>query len=128
MNPVVHFEMPYKDKKRAIEFYKSAFNWKLQDLGEEGNNYVLATTAETDAKPGFPAGAINGGLFPIKPDWPHQHPSVVVGVENIQETMQRIQKYGGEILGEPIEIPGFGFYVSFIDTEGNRLSIIEPEM
>jgi predicted enzyme related to lactoylglutathione lyase len=128
MNPVVHFELPYKDKKRAIEFYASAFNWKLQDLGEEGNNYVLATTAETDAKPGFPAGVINGGLYPIKPDWPHQHPSVVVGVKNIQESMQRIQKSGGEVLGDPIEIPGFGFYVSFVDTEGNRLSIIEPKM
>ena len=128
MNAVVHFELPYEDKKRAMKFYESAFDWKLQDLGEEGNDYVLATTAETDAKPGFPAGAINGGLFPVKPDWPHQYPSIVIGVKDIQEAMQRIQKSGGEVLGEPIEIPGYGSYVSFIDSEGSRLSIIEPKM
>ena len=128
MNPVVHFELPYKDKKRIMSFYRSAFNWTLQDLGENGHHYVLAITAETDAKPGFPAGAINGGLFPVKPDWPARYPSVVIGVENIRETMQKISAFGGDVPGDPMEIPGFGLYVSFIDTEGNRLSIIEPAM
>ena len=128
MNPVVHFELPYKDKRRIMEFYESAFDWVLQDLGEEGQNYILATTAISDAKPGFPAGAINGGFFPLKPDWPQQNPSVVIGVKNIQKAMQRIQKSGGEVLGDPMDVPGFGLYVSFIDTEGSRLSIIEPKM
>ena len=128
MDPVVHFELPYQDKKRVMAFYASAFDWKLQDLGGEGRNYVLATTAVTDAKPGFPAGAINGGFFPHKPDWPRQYPSVVIGVASIQAAMLRIQQSGGTILGDPMDIPGFGRYVSFIDTEGNRLSIIEPTM
>ena len=29
-------------------------------------------------------------------------------------------------LGEPMAIPGVGDYVSFLDTEGNRLSILQP--
>ena len=33
---------------------------------------------------------------------------------------------GGKVLGEPMEIPGIGIYVSFIDTEGNRASILQP--
>jgi len=28
--------------------------------------------------------------------------------------------------GEPMEIPGFGMYVSFYDTEGNRVATMEP--
>jgi uncharacterized protein len=126
MNPVVHFELPYFDAKRAAKFYHSAFGWKMQELGEEMGNYILATTAETDAKPGFPAGAINGGLFPSKPDWPAQYPSIVIGVVNIEEAIMNINNNGGQVLGEPMEIPGFGIYVSFIDTEGNRNSIIQP--
>ncbi|MBK6282108.1 MAG: VOC family protein [Draconibacterium sp.] len=126
MNPVVHFELPYFDGKRASKFYETVFGWKMQDLGENMGNYMLATTAETDAKPGFPAGAINGGLYPTKPDWPAQYPSIVIGVENIDESIKKINNSGGKVLGEPMEIPGFGIYVSFIDTEGNRNSIIQP--
>ncbi len=126
MNPVVHFELPYKDGKRAAKFYQSVFGWKMQELGAESGNYILATTAETDAKPGFPAGSINGGLYPVKPDWPAQYPSVVIGVEDIEEAIMNINSSGGQVLSEPMEIPGFGIYVSFLDTEGNRNSVIQP--
>ena len=126
MNPVVHFELPYKDGKRAARFYETVFGWKMQELGVESGNYILATTAETDAKPGFPAGSINGGLYPVKPDWPAQYPSIVIGVENIDEAVENINNNGGRVLGEPMEIPGFGIYVSFLDTEGNRNSVIQP--
>ncbi len=30
------------------------------------------------------------------------------------------------VLGEPVEIPGIGHYVSFTDTEGNRVSLLQP--
>ena len=128
MNPVVHFELPYENGNRIAKFYESAFGWKTQFLGEEMGNYILVTTAETDAKPGAPAGAVNGGLFPKKPDWPAQYPSVVIGVEDIHESMTKIDKAGGEVLGEPMEIPGVGEYVSFLDTEGNRNSMLQPKV
>ena len=52
MDSVVHFEMPYDDRKRMAEFYQSAFGWQTQMLGEEMNHYVLATTTEsTEAGP-----------------------------------------------------------------------------
>ena len=127
MNPVVHFEIPYKDKSRIIEFYRDVFGWKLQDLGESYGHYILATTAETDVRTGSPAGAINGEFFPIKPDWPSQYPSIVIGVNNIAASIKKISS-SGNVLGEPIHIPNFGDYVSFEDTEGNRVSIIQPEM
>jgi hypothetical protein len=33
---------------------------------------------------------------------------------------------GGKVLGEPMEIPGIGLYVSFFDSEGNRVSMMQP--
>jgi uncharacterized protein len=127
MYPVVHFELPYTDGERIARFYSEVFGWKVQNLGEDGENYILVKTAEKDAKPGFPAGAINGGLFPVKPDWPAQYPSIVIGVDNIETVIQKINDNGGQVLGEPIDIPGFGMYVSFFDTEMNRNSIIQPD-
>lgn len=126
MNPVVHFELPYEDRDRICGFYESAFGWQLQRLGPEMGNYVVATTALQDAKPGAPGGAINGGFFERKPDWPAQHPSVVVAVPDIAAAMKSVGKAGGKVLGEPMQIPGVGLYVSFTDTENNRLSMLQP--
>ena len=35
MDPVVHFEMPFEDRERMAKFYRSAFGWQTQMLGEE---------------------------------------------------------------------------------------------
>jgi uncharacterized protein len=126
MNPVVHFEMPYDDRGRMTKFYESAFGWQTQMLGEDMGNYVLATTTETDQNGPKRPGAINGGFFPRKPDWPAQYPSMVIAVDNINESIKKITDAGGKTLGEPMEIPGVGQYVSFIDTEGNRVSVLQP--
>jgi predicted enzyme related to lactoylglutathione lyase len=127
MCPVVHFEMPAEDRNRMAAFYQKAFGWKVQMLGPEMGDYVLVTTAESDVKPGAPAGAINGGFFPKKPDWPAQYPSVVIAVDDIKSAMQRVGDAGGRVLGEPMQIPSVGQYVAFFDTEGNRASILQPE-
>jgi predicted enzyme related to lactoylglutathione lyase len=126
MNPVVHFEMPYDDRKRMAKFYESAFGWQTQWLDEDMGHYVLATTTETDENGPKKPGAINGGFFPKKPDWPAQHPSIVIAVEDIKDAVRRVTEAGGTVLGEPMEIPGVGEYVSFTDTEGNRVSMLQP--
>jgi len=126
MNPVVHFEMPYDDRTRMAKFYESAFGWQTQLLAEDMGNYVLATTTETDETGPKRPGAINGGFFPKQPDWPAQHPSIVIAVEDITDSVKRVSEAGGKVLGEPMEIPGVGHYVSFTDTEGNRVSMLQP--
>jgi uncharacterized protein len=127
MNPVVHFEMPAQDRKRMADFYTKAFGWKTQQLGEDMGNYVLATTTDSDEN-GMPnkPGAINGGFFQKTDDKPAQYPSVVIAVDNIREHMTNVEKSGGKVLGEPMNIPGIGLYVSFFDTEGNRVGMIQP--
>jgi predicted enzyme related to lactoylglutathione lyase len=107
-------------------FYASAFGWQTQLLGKDMGNYVLATTTETDAQGPTKPGAINGGFFPKQPDWPAQHPAIVIAVDDINDAVRRVTEAGGKVLGEPIEIPGVGPYVSFTDTEGNRVSMLQP--
>ena len=128
MNPVVHFEMPAQDRKRMADFYTKAFGWKTQQLGEDMGNYVTATTTDSDEN-GMPnkPGAINGGFFQKTDDKPAQYPSVVIAVDNIKEHMTNVEKSGGKVLGEPMNIPGIGLYVSFFDTEGNRVSMISTD-
>ncbi len=126
MNPVVHFEMPAEDRKRVADFYTNVFGWKTQMLGPEMGGYVLAFTTESDEKGPKRPGAINGGFFLKSEDKPAQYPSVVIFVEDIKKHMKKVDKAGGKVLGEPSDIPGVGLYVSFIDTEGNRVSMLQP--
>ena len=127
MNPVVHFEMPADDRKRMADFYTNVFGWQTQMLGPEMGDYVLAATTESDEK-GRPKkpGAINGGFFPKSDDKPGQYPSVVIAVEDIKGHMKKVEKAGDKVFGEPWDIPGVGLYVAFIDTEGNRVSMLQP--
>lgn len=126
-DPVVHFEMPAKDRKRMAKFFTKAFGWKTQMLGKNMSNYVLATTTADVNKAGRPkkTGMINGGFFTKQAKGPAQYPSVVISVEDVQKSMAKIIKSGGKVIGKPMAIPGFGNYVSFYDTEGNRASIME---
>jgi len=126
MNPVVHFEMPYDNRARMAGFYQAAFGWQTQMLGAEMGNYVVAHTTETvDGRVTTP-GTINGGFYGRNPEWPAQHPSVVIAVDDIHAAMKQVAQAGGTVLGEPMEIPGIGHYVSFMDTEGNRVSMLQP--
>jgi predicted enzyme related to lactoylglutathione lyase len=127
MDSVIHFEMAYENRDRMKTFYESAFGWETKTLGPEMGNYVVAMTTETGPNqlPVQP-GAINGGFYE-KPADPAGHaPSVVIAVNDVQEAMRKITAAGGKLLGEPMEIPGVGQYVSFLDTEGNRVSILQP--
>lgn len=126
MNPVVHFEMAAKDRNRMREFYSKAFGWESKQLGAEMGDYVLVTTTES-SEIGCPKenGRINGGFYQYKADWPNQYPSVVIAVDDIKESMKDVEKSGGKNLGEPMEIPGVGLYVSFLDSEGNRVSMMQ---
>jgi uncharacterized protein len=127
-NPVVHFEMPYENAKRVVDFYGKAFGWGMQVLGQDMGDYITAATAETDENRMVKQpGTINGGFFPKKPDGPAPYPSVVIAVADIRQAMKNVRDAGGQVLGEPMEIPGIGQYVSFTDTEGNRVSLLQPK-
>lgn len=138
MDPVVHFEMGYNDRERMKKFYTSTFGWQTEQTGPEMGNYVLATTSPVDKnKMHINKGAINGGFYQ-KTENPDSHaPSVVIAVKDIKKAMQDVVKNGGKIKGamgqdgkpsmEPQMIPGVGLWISIEDTEGNRVSILEPQ-
>lgn len=129
MDPVVHFEMPYEDKQRMANFYTKAFGWQTRMLGEEMGSYVVVTTTESAANGrATTPGAINGGFFGKPEDAAGQHPSVVIAVKDMQEALKKVKAAGGKLLGEPMDIPGVGLYSGFLDTEGNRVSLLQASM
>lgn len=132
-DPVVHFEMPAKDKKRTSEFYSKVFNWKMTMLGDEMGKYLLAGTSEVDENNMVKApGTINGGFFDYQDKEGFNVPHLVISVDNLEASMKKVEEAGGKILGGAKgpgtidDIPGIGRYVSFIDTEDNHVGMLQP--
>jgi predicted enzyme related to lactoylglutathione lyase len=84
-------------------------------------DYVLVEITETDkSRRPKTAGSINGGFYPKKEG------RLACPVSIRRRRSGRHQSIGGKVLGEPMEIPGYGLYVSFFDTDGNRVSMMQP--
>ena len=92
MDKVVHFEIPFDDKNRAMKFYADAFGWKLTDMAEM--DYVMAETTPMgeNRMPAEP-GAIKGGLFQRPKEEPHT--VIYVGVQSIDASLNKAQAAGG---------------------------------
>ena len=122
MDKVVHFEIPFDDKKRAMKFYTEAFDWKLTDMAEM--SYVMAETVAVNEKqrPTEP-GAINGGLFQRPKEAPS--PCIYVGVGSVEQALKKVQAAGGKVVTPRTAIPGMGAYARVTDSEGNVLGLFE---
>jgi len=122
MGKVVHFEVPYDDRKRAKKFYEEIFGWNIFDSGMKGAEYDLVHTGPTD-KEGMTneAGFINGGM--MKRMSVGEQPVMVIDVSDIDKTLQEIERIGGKILAPKMEVADMGLYARANDTEGNVIGI-----
>lgn len=126
MGKVVHFEIPVDDSARAKEFYRSAFEWQLddQDMGG-GQIYTTVITTPTDEQSRLPTepGAINGGLMQRTPDTPT--PVITIGVDGIDDALKKVEAGGGSIVQPRTEVPSQGAFAYFKDSEGNIIGLWE---
>jgi predicted enzyme related to lactoylglutathione lyase len=122
MDKVVHFEIPFENKQRAMNFYSQSFGWRLQDIPEM--KYVIANTVDVDDKQ-MPkeTGAINGGMMERPKEAPH--PAIYVGVKSVDATIQKVKAAGGSVVTPRTPIPGMGAYARITDTEGNIVGLFE---
>jgi len=127
MDPVVHFEMPAVDRDRMARFYEAVFGWETQQMGPEMGSYTVVTTTPPGEQ-GRPPGwlGINGGFYMRTEDPASHAPGIVIAVEEIEASIAAVKRAGGTVAGPAQEIPGVGLYASFTDTEGNRVSLLQP--
>lgn len=90
-------------------------------------NYILAGTTPVDENQmAVNPGSINGGFFEYKDEPGFTAGHVVIQVENLDESMEKVKKSGGQVNGKPVDIPGIGTYVAFTDSEGNGVGMLQP--
>jgi predicted enzyme related to lactoylglutathione lyase len=76
-------------------------------------------------------GAINGGFFAYQEKEGFNVPHLVISVDNLEESIEAVKNAGGKILGGATgdidDIPNVGRYVSFEDSEGNHVGMLQPK-
>ena len=108
---ICFIEIPAPDLKKAKIFYTSVFGWEVKE-NEPYDNFWF-----------FNAGDFSGGFEP-NAQVDEGGVNLVIEVEDIPGKLEEIKQAGGTILKEKREIGGnYGFYATFMDPNGNRLSI-----
>jgi uncharacterized protein len=119
---VVHFEVPFDDADRARGFYKEIFGWQLQEMPEM--NYTLVMSGPSGDSGPTETGFINGGMM-ARQGGPAQGPVIVIDVESIDATLERIRARGGSAVGEKMPVGETGFAAYAKDSEGNVIGLWE---
>lgn len=121
-NRVIHFEIQADDVERAKSFYEKTLGWKISQLMKKEESGMDYWGIETGVGPG-----INGGLYvrPKKEDEKFYLYDCTVLVDDIEKTIKDIRDNGGVITKEKDEMPGVGWFAGAIDTEGNRLGLMQ---
>lgn len=124
MDKAVHFEIPADDLQRAIKFYETVFDWKIEKYPMPGDTeYYGAHTVETDIKTQMPKepGAINGGMMEKSETSPY--PIITMSVSSMEATLKKIEKNGGKTIVPPQNMGGMGLYARVKDCEGNIIGV-----
>jgi predicted enzyme related to lactoylglutathione lyase len=116
---VVHFEVPFDDGDRARKFYAETFEWQLNEMPEM--NYTLVTTGPSADGPPSEPGFINGGM--MQRDAPFGAPVIVIDVEDIDMTLETVERLGGTTVTAKQSVGDMGYAAYFKDPEGNLIGL-----
>ncbi len=117
---VVHFEVPFDDADRARDFYKEVFGWQIQPMPEMNYNMVSTGPTSDQGMPSEP-GFIGGGM--MQRQAPVNSPVLTLEVDDIDATINAIEKHGGAAVGEKMPVGDMGFAAYFSDSEGNLMGL-----
>jgi predicted enzyme related to lactoylglutathione lyase len=120
---VVHFEVPFDDGDRARGFYKDVFGWQVQTMPEMGGYTLVMSGPSGDTGPTEP-GFINGGML-SRDQAATQGPVIVVDVDSIDQSLERIGSLGGSTVVGKTPVGDMGFAAYFKDPEGNVMGLWE---
>jgi len=112
-NPICHFEFMSDDPEKCRQFYGSVFDWEFDDESMPG--YTLIGTG---SDPG-------GGLMKRPAESPGPCMNVYFLVDDIGDTLDKVQKAGGKVLVPETPIPNVGWFAIIADPEGLHFGVFK---
>lgn len=119
-NPVVYFEIPVKNMKRATTFYEKVFGFEFEITNIDGNEMALFPLDEK--LPGVTGALAKGESY--KPSLNGSR--LYFFSKDLVQTMKKVKANGGKELYPVTNIGEYGFVAEFQDSEGNRIALSSP--
>ncbi len=110
---IVHLEIPAGDTAKAREFWGSLFGWTFEQVPGP-SEYHMTRLSETTGAAVFDAEGEKRG------------PRVYFDVDDIKAGSARVNELGGEA-GEPMPVPGRGWFATCKDTERNDFGLWQTD-
>lgn len=128
MPRVIHFEIFADDTKRAIDFYKKTFGWKIEGWEGGAMEYWLVATGEKDEQ------GINGAILrrgvnhDNREPFTHRPATVnTIGVPSLDEALKKVEMAGRKVIRPRTAIPSLGWFAYCEDTEGNMFGVMQND-
>lgn len=122
-NTITWFEIPAVDFERAVKFYETLYNKKLERTEMGGNPYAFLPNA---------GDGVGGAIT----KWPDFKPALnetgiliyLYAGNEIDEMIKRAEQAGGKISTPKALInEQYGYYSTIIDSEGNKIALHDPQ-
>jgi uncharacterized protein len=113
-NPVVHFEIGCKDLAATTAFYTKLFGWTPTTTPP------VASFLNTNSTEG-----IQGHITALGHE-PQQYITFYIRVENIVDSLAKIEEAGGKKVLGPFPLPDKQQFAWFRDPEGNMVGLLQP--
>jgi len=117
-NRPIHFELGVIEPKRAVKFYEDVFSWKCYKWDGPMEYWLVTTGAE--GSPG-----INGGIMIHKDSQPRTVNTI--GVDDVDAAAEKVTAAGGQVVVPKMAIPGIGWQMYCLDTEGNLFGLHQQD-
>ncbi|MBL9030448.1 MAG: VOC family protein [Phycisphaerae bacterium] len=114
--PVVHFEFGFKSLEKGKAFYGGLFGWEFQEYGPS------AMIGNLGGHVPNPTPGIGGHLNALGHE-PHNYCIVYALVDDLEATIAKAKKLGGQAVVPPTEVPGMGHFAWLKDPEGNLVGL-----
>jgi predicted enzyme related to lactoylglutathione lyase len=115
--PIIRFEIIGGKGDQLEKFYGELFGWNINT-----NNQMRYGLVDTGGGPG----SINGGVSADRDGG--KRVSVYAQVNDLQATLDKVEKLGGKTILSPTEVPGGPKLALFADPAGNVTGLILGEV
>ena len=119
MGNMAYFEVPVDSLTRAKKFYSEVLGWTFEKTKTPVPMEYLEIHTGPEQKNTINA----GGMYQRTPEMSLKGIMNYVQVENIDQTLAKVEKAGGKIVGQKMEIPKVGFLAFIEDSEGNMFGL-----
>ncbi len=116
-NPFVHVELATNDLRKAREFYKNLFDWKLEDMPmADGDTYTMVEVGENDY--GVGGGMMKAPMPGMPSNW-----MAYVSVDDVKAATEKAKSLGATVIRDITPVPEMGSFSIISDPTGAVLGL-----